>query len=302
MVFSYQKRWAAVTVCAICSFVAVTFRDTIGNIRIRALYRARESHQYALDQKAEKYLNTLRSGQLSKSRPLILFLRPFSGDRELHAKDPNSPDGYDVMPLESRLAKAFSNQFTTIAFKSRFGDGDVWGDKFVDMLDITVNHPDFYKYAGKLFYNRPGEITATDENWFDTFRLLAQNADLIISIPLDASQAEEPSSTILELLDLRTYNMVERCVFVMPPEQSPFMLRPADKEETHHKTDHIWMKRELKLGLIWESTRAKLAKNGFALPELRDTVGGATVFTLRGEESVILPVTLPELSNHNLYF
>ena len=300
--FALQSRWVACGICVAGSILVLTFRQTIGNIRVIALMRARQSEQRALDREAEEYVRTLTSGRSFNRRPLILFLRPFSGDREVRGKEPSSPDGYDVAPLEARLAAGFAHQFATLSFRGRLDGRNVWGDAYVSMgPDITPYHPDFYKYAGRLFYARPGEIEAPESNWFNTFRLLARNARLIVSVPIDASQAPEQSATILELLDLRANDMIERCVFVMPPEQSLWLLRPSDETPSHRGTDQMWTTREVKLSSLWESTRKKLARSGIEFPEFKDTMDGATLFILRGNECRLSAVAGRELSNPGAY-
>lgn len=299
--FFLNHRWLAWGTSLAGSVLVLTFRQTIGNIRVRALYTARISEQDALDQEAEEYFRSLASGRPSKRRPLILFLRPFSGDREIRGKDPGSPDGYDVAPLETRLAAGFVRQFTILSLSNRQPGRDVWGDVFVDMADVTPYHPDFYKYVGRLFYARAGEIKVTDSSWFDAFRLLARNAHLILSIPIDASLAPEQSATVLELLDLSANGMLERCLFLMPPEQPLWLMRPDDETETNRGTERSWSTRQLKLSSLWESTRVKLARGGIALPEFRDTTDGVTAFTLRQNECKMSAVAGRELSNPGSY-
>jgi hypothetical protein len=299
--FAQNHRWVAVGICVVVSILVLTFRQTIGNIRVIALMRARTSQQVALDKNAEKYLRSIASDRRSKSRPLILFLRPFSSDRAIRAKDPATPDGYDVASLETRLADGFVRRFTTISFANEITGPDIWGDAFADMGGVTPYHPDFYKYQGRLFYRRPGEVKAPDVNWLDTFRLLARNAGLILSVPIDSSLAPGQSATILELLDLNANNMLERCLFVMPPDQTVWFMRPSDETETRRGTGASWMTRKLQLSALWESTRAKLASGGVRLPEFRDTTDGATVFVLRGNHCIVSPVPSSELSDPSSY-
>ena len=217
-------------------------------------------------------------------------------------KDPSSPDGSDAAPLEARLAVGFARRFTTVSFSSHVTGRSVWGEAFADMPpDITITHPDFHSYAGRLFYNRPGQITVRNEHWQDTFRLLARSASLILSIPIDASPAAQPSATIDELLDLRADDLLEKCIFVMPPEQSVLMIRPAEEQEGLHVTMTGWLPTEAKMSSLWESTRVKLAKSGFKFPEFRDTAEGVTLFILRGGEYSLLPVTRRELRKPSQY-
>ena len=265
------------------SVLVLTFRETIGNIRTTALARSKALRQDLLDREARALADELASGRQSKPRQYILFLRPFSADREIRARDPNSPEGYDVAALETRIAFGFASLFVTISFSSRTCGRDVWGDTYANMpLDITPYHPKFSEYAGRLFYSRPGEITASDENWFDTFRMLSQHATLIVSVPIDVSLSPEESATILELLELSRSGLLQRCVFVMPPEQSVLLMRPTDETEGSRGTGRRWSPREFKLSVLWESSRAKLSKGGIELPAFRDTKDGATLFVLNG--------------------
>lgn len=299
--FAQHGRWIGFGFCLVGSILVLTFRQTIGNIRVVARMRAQSSQQIALDRNAEEYTRSLASGLRSEGPPLVLFLRPFSSDRVIRAKDPACPDGYDVALLETRLAAGFIRSCTTISFANSLTGPDVWGDAFVDMYGVTPYHRDFYKYEGRLFYSRPGEVTAKDLNWFDTFRLLARNASLIVSVPIDASLAPGDSATVLELLDLRAHQMLDQCVFVMPPEQSVWLMRPSDETESRRGTDRSWSTRELTLSSLWESTRAKLAKRGMTFPEFRDTSDGVTVFTVRENKCRLLAVAGHQLSKPSSY-
>jgi hypothetical protein len=299
--FALHDRWVWFGICVVASTFVLVFRRTIANIGVLARIRAHASEQHTLDTDAQLYLRSLRAGKPSKSEPLVLFLRPFSADREIHGKDPSSPDGYDKATLETRLASGFAGQFTTIAFSNRLGGRDIWGDAWVDKFDASPYDADFYKHEGRLFYQRPGQIVTEDANWFETFRLLAKASSLIVSIPIDASPSSEQSSTIVELLDLCANRMLEKCIFLMPPEQSVWLLRPSDETETRRGTDQSWSPQERQMSSLWESTRTKLARNGITVPEFRDTSDGATIFTFSGNDCRMSVVKSREISNPCAY-
>jgi hypothetical protein len=299
--FALNHRWLWVGVCAVASTFVLVFRRTIANIRVLARIRAHASEQHALDTDAELYLRSLRAGKPSKREPLVLFLRSFSADREIHGKDPSAPDGYDKATLETRLAIGFARQFTTIALSSRLKGRDIWGDAYIHNVDTSVYDPDFYQHEGRVFYQRPGEIVTEDANWFETFGLLAKAASLIVSIPIDASPSSEQSSAIEEIVDLHANRILEKCIFLMPPEQSVWLLRPSDETDNRRGTDRSWTSRERKMSSLWESTRTKLARRGITLPEFRDTSDGATIFNLFGNECRMAVVRSRELSNPSAY-
>jgi hypothetical protein len=301
--FAWHQRWIAGGFCFVINFLVLTFRETLGNIRTRCLYRARQLTQRMLDQAANAFVGKLASGRFPKHKKLILFLRPFSADHEIHAKDPAGPDGFDVVPLETRLASGFGEQFTTVAFSSRMDGKDVWGDAFAEMHpDITPYHPEFRKYVGRLFYSRPGQIKAPEDDWFNTFRLLAQNARVIVSVPIDASLAPGDSATILELLHLSESELIQRCVFVMPPEQSMRLMRPVDETDSHRSSgESAWAPREFMLSALWESSRAKLVKGGLELPPFTDTTDGATFFAIREGECKMVTAGVSEISKRDRY-
>jgi len=174
MWFALQRQWLAWQVSLAISFLVVLFRGTIGNLRIRATYRARQRQQDGLDFKAVMYAQDVAEGTASTRLTLALFLRPFAFDAAIHARDPLSPEGYDGPSLETRLAAGFSLRWTTCSFSSPHGnDLNVHGELFANMSpEITVNHPHFYRYVDRLLYTRPGHVKGGKE-WRDTFNLLA---------------------------------------------------------------------------------------------------------------------------------
>lgn len=299
----YHDRWILGGLCLVASTGIVIIRGTVNNVRAGFRYRLLINQQYARDDEAKACLRALRSGGRQR-RPVVLFLRPFAGDTRIKLRDFSTPDGYDVMSLESRLVSSFARWATTVSFRAPMQTGrDLWGDMYAEMPpDVTIGDPDFYKYEGRLFYTRPGEIAVPDPEWFDSFRLVARNADLIVSVPVDATVAPGSSATILELLDLRTNGLLERCLFVMPPEQELWLMRPDDETPERRGTAKSWGTQPFMLSGLWESARGKLAQGGFPLPPFSDQGGdNATLFVLRDGEPVIADVPRSYLSRPRSY-
>lgn len=152
-------------------------------------------------------------------------------------------------------------------------------------------------YVGKLFYNRPGEIKAKDDNWLGTFQLLSQLSKLIISVPIDLLQTSDNSATILELIDINEKGLLNRCLFVMPPEQSVLLKRPKIITEGILSGRRIWTTHEFTISTLWESTRSKLTEVGIQLPAFTDTKNSVKLFTIRGGKTKMLDLTASELDD-----
>ena len=301
--FGAQRMWFGLACCLVFSTLVLIFRETIGNMRTISLARARELRQTALDERAsELSLSITRSGHEAQ-QPYILFLRQFSSDGEIHAKVPSSGNSFDVMPIESRLALGFEGRFATVSFRSPIGGPEVWGEAWAAMpLDITPYHQDFHRYAGRLFYNRPGEITASDSDWIDTFRRLSAHACIIVSLPLDASRSPSQSATIFEIKDLHDQNLLQRCVFVMPPDQSVWLMWPTDETEDRPGQVRSGLSpREFKVSTLWESTRTKLIESGIVIPEFVDTADGVRLFSLNAGGCTMATVFARDLGNPSRY-
>lgn len=259
--FLWNARWIPWTLCLILSALVLVFRGTINNIRIGFRTRVLQHEQEVRDRSASQCLESLRSGGAYR-QPIVVFLRPFAGDKSMRLRDLTSPDGLDRRPIESRLLAGFKGWATTLSLGNGWEGRSTWGEVYVDMPpDVSIGDEEFYKYEGRLFYERFGEIQESDDRWFDTFRLLIDKADLIISVPIEASLDSEKSATIEELLHLIT-NALARCVFVMPPEQTLFQMRsrPVARKESSKP----WIDTTVSDG--WERSRAVLAKHGFNLP------------------------------------
>jgi len=235
-----------------------------------------------LNKQAEQYVNKVLKNAHSTDEPFVLYLRSFTGEGKMRAKDPASISGYDTMYLETRLARAFRKS-KIIGFFST--SENTPGSSPFELPGTSPYSSEFNQFSADLFYVQPGMYHAKDEDWFKTFKSLASAASVIISIPLDFSEAENESATISELAHIADAGMLKKCLFFMPPEQN---LELAVKRTlsgglttTSYETS--------KLSKMWESTRRKLERKNISFPEFLDNDDGVLLFTIDGNKIRIVP-------------
>jgi hypothetical protein len=277
------------------------FRATFDNLRLTIYYRAIINEQNIRDAEAERCLGDLKAGKRGERR-MVLFLRPFSADTRVKLKDSTTDDGYDVLALESRLVAGFQKKAVTVSFQDHTVRGrGVWGDAFAD-LRVRLDDPRFGDYVDRLFYMRFGAVRVSSDAWFEDFRLVASNADLILSVPLDASGAAGLSATMLELVALKDLALLDRCVFLMPPEQTCWLMQASDEELPGVGRRQVWYPRDRKISDVWEATREKLADAGLALPPFVDSPPGTTtLFTINGDGARAIHVALQDIAHPERY-
>lgn len=303
--FARDGHWGIAAVFVLATVLIVTFRDTVANMRTVSHFRALGYRQFCRDRKAAACLAALRDGRQIDRRPLVLFLRAFSTDRCLRARTQGTRDGYDVERLESRLIKGFAGWSTMVSLAGP-ENSDTGGEKWASMpTHITPNDPAFEAWAGLVFYERPGEIRVPDDEWHEAFTTLANAADLIVSLPFEVSIAEEGSATVRELLELQASGRIDRCLFIMPPEQSLLVSVSRDgasgSSGIRIRRATITDSTSLAVSTLWERTRDKLKKHHLPIPSFADVPDGATLFTLRDGSARHLRISAKGLSVPKLF-
>lgn len=252
-----QHRWLLFASLLTVSTVLIVCWRTVDNLRSPFRRRVAECDQTWLNRRARAFVAALEAGQgPAPYHPVILFLRPFAIDKKIRLRDRKAVDGMDEMPIEHSLGEDCYDWATTITVADQAGQTELW-----NYADLTTD-------PALLYYTGFGEIELSDANWFSKFESLAEAADLIISVPLEFDFTARHSATVDELIYLKSHSLLDKCVFLMPPEQQIGLTRRRDADRPSAVSSVIV---EKSVSQLWASARAHLAQSRLALPPYCDS-------------------------------
>lgn len=253
--YSLWRDWPPVATWLIFGLLlcVVALRHPIDRLHSwsRTLLAARDQLHY--DRRALRCMEAIERGEdLKAFSPIVLFLRPFAADRNLRFPNRAGHGGFDVLPIESELAARYNQWCTTVMIANAAVDRHgYWQNAF---LDGSTE-------AELLYYVGPGEFALPTSDWFDTVKKVAMRADLVFVIPMDFGLSGVQTGTFDELEFLFSEHLIDKCIFVMPAEQSVGRVRRIDARGV------IYSRMVDKpLADLWEESRQSVRQLGIELP------------------------------------
>ena len=267
-IYSRLQGWSAVASWSLFgAFVGViTLRRFVDRLQTWSRSLLAKRTQEHFDRRALRCMDAIgRNEDVSSFRPIVLFLRPFAADRNLRFPNRAGTDGFDVMPIESELAKRYNVWCTTIMIGNAAVDRErYWRSAF--LLDDSTD-------PQKLFYVGPGEFHLPASNWLNSVKQIATKADLVFVVPMDFGLSGSKTATFDELDFLFTEHMVDKCIFVMPAEQPIGHVRRVDADGAIRSVEVTEP-----LAQLWEEGRKRLKRSGVKLPEFVNAPPGFSCF------------------------
>ncbi|MEU5538541.1 hypothetical protein [Streptomyces sp. NPDC020362] len=161
------------------------------------------ARQAGRDLQVGRLLRRLESGRRIPRPRYALYLRPFTTKNRLGTRNIKNTSRRRALvidssrsqnDLESVLAAAFPSWAPLVALGSR--------------ADLLTTRPEVQEAV--LVIPGTGKLVCTEENWRSRVQLFADNADLVVVVPLDFP------GTLWEVEYLRDSGQFWKCVFVMP--------------------------------------------------------------------------------------
>jgi len=205
-----------------------------------------------LDRLAEHTLKrSLSAARRGEQQPIALYLRPFDLTNKLQYFNPN----FSVISL-SKIKQSGSVELESLLAEALSLSTPL----------VALGEPGEHIGAGRAFLD--------EEEWREGFRNLASVAERILIVP----SANE--GTLWEIAWLKENNLLDKCLFIMPPESLFQYLLAVD------------------MSALWDTARSALLDKGITLPEYDED---GMFFTLDSGGNVAASVNPSRWTNTNAF-